>query len=202
MTEAATEAEWTRWGSKLLDGLTEVPRSTRSECSDDLRDSEPPNETSEAECRTGCVTVAQDTRSERSGQGAALKPLKLIFEEDDEIGHAVASEMLKRKDEREVIIEMKKPSTYWRPCSGCGAVTHFVCAKLCDAATYMPKDSWFTHQATPLCARCSRLHGRCHYCRGVSWASPPRGAQDPEASGDPEASPSYSGRTFFPRFET
>ena len=185
----------------MKDQLADGSQSSGPERSEDLNDSESLKTDSEVNDRVGYVTIAQDSKSERTERKTAPKPLKLIFEEDDQIGHAIASELLRRQDERGVIIEVKKPSTHWQPCSGCGVITNYVCADLCDAATYMPQDSWFTNQATPLCAKCSRLHQRCHYCRGVSWATPPRGIYDPESSGDPEASPTYSGRTFFPKYE-
>ena len=62
---------------------------------------------------------------------------------------------------------------FWRPCVDCGLRTGCFCDG-CFASTRLPLETWKAGQRTPLCTDCDRRHGGlCHYCRGLSWATPP-----------------------------
>ena len=69
---------------------------------------------------------------------------------------------------------------FWRPCVDCGLRTGGFCDG-CFASTRLPLETWIAGQRTPLCTDCDRRHGGlCHYCRGLSWATPPtRGPERP-----------------------
>ena len=72
-----------------------------------------------------------------------------------------------------------------QPCVDCGVMTTTFCNGLeqeCYAARHLPKDSWAPLQRTPLCPACEDLHRFCHYCRKVSWATPPPRLGPPEAT--------------------
>ena len=47
--------------------------------------------------------------------------------------------------------------------------------KPCFAAERIPssKQTWMRNQRTAFCTGCERKFGFCHYCRGVSMATPP-----------------------------
>ena len=59
-----------------------------------------------------------------------------------------------------------------RPCVDCGLITGRFC-DWCYAQDRDPNAEWAAGQLTPLCSKCDWKHGRCHYCRGLSWATPP-----------------------------
>ena len=61
-----------------------------------------------------------------------------------------------------------------RPCVDCGLKTGNFCEH-CFAADRLPKEQWAAGQMTPLCTVCDHKHENagCHFCRGVSWATPP-----------------------------
>ena len=66
--------------------------------------------------------------------------------------------------------------TLVRPCVDCGLRTGWFCDGLerpCFARHWLPKELWARGQRTPLCSRCERLRGTCHYCRRVQSATPP-----------------------------
>ena len=44
----------------------------------------------------------------------------------------------------------------------------------CLAFDRMPNGHWEAGQMTPLCSHCDNKHGRCHFCRGISWCTPER----------------------------
>ena len=69
---------------------------------------------------------------------------------------------------------------FCRPCVDCGLRTECFCDG-CVASTRLPLETWNAGQRTPLCTDCDRRHGGlCHYCRGLSWATPPtRGPERP-----------------------
>ena len=60
-----------------------------------------------------------------------------------------------------------------RPCVDCGRRTGSFCDH-CLAADRLPEEEWVEGQQTPLCTVCDRLHNRCHFCRGLTWARPPQ----------------------------
>ena len=72
-----------------------------------------------------------------------------------------------------------------RPCVDCGVMTGCYC-DFCLAACRMPPEVWCDGQMTPLCTRCDRAHGECHFCRGLSWCTPPTRPYHVEALGAEE----------------
>ena len=65
----------------------------------------------------------------------------------------------------------------YRPCVDCGRHTGRFC-DYCLAATRLPDERWVPGQPTPLCSKCDNEWDCCHFCRGLTWATPP-------ASGSP-----------------
>ena len=59
-----------------------------------------------------------------------------------------------------------------RPCVDCGLQTGCYCDH-CRAADRMPEEKWAKGQMTPLCTRCDKTWGACHFCRGLLWCVPP-----------------------------
>ena len=59
-----------------------------------------------------------------------------------------------------------------RPCVDCGLITGVFC-DFCVAKDRLPGEEWCDNQHTPLCSKCDRKHGRCHYCWGCLWVTPP-----------------------------
>jgi hypothetical protein len=72
----------------------------------------------------------------------------------------------------------------YRPCVDCGKKTGNYCETLlqvgkslwqggvCLADENVPSENWAPHQRTPLCTDCERVHGACHFCRGVHLRTP------------------------------
>ena len=65
-----------------------------------------------------------------------------------------------------------------RPCVDCGLRTGRFCdgwpvRDSCKAAVRIPSEEWAEGQLTPYCSICEDRRGYCHFCRGVSWATPP-----------------------------
>jgi len=59
-----------------------------------------------------------------------------------------------------------------RPCVDCGLMTGSFCENDCSAAGWMPNEAWRGNQITPHCTHCEHKFLFCHYCRGVSMATP------------------------------
>ena len=59
-----------------------------------------------------------------------------------------------------------------RPCVDCGLITGRFC-DFCLAEERCPTEVWCENQMTPLCSKCEEKHDKCHFCRKVSWATPP-----------------------------
>ena len=59
-----------------------------------------------------------------------------------------------------------------RPCVDCGLITGSF-SDFCLAEQRCPTEVWSKNQMTPLCTKCDRKHHMCHFCRKVSWATPP-----------------------------
>ena len=59
-----------------------------------------------------------------------------------------------------------------RPCVDCGLKTGCYC-DYCRACDRCPKEEWADGQMTPLCTNCDKKHGACHFCRRLSWCTPP-----------------------------
>ncbi len=79
-----------------------------------------------------------------------------------------------------------------RPCVDCGLWTGRYC-DFCLAADRIPKENWIENQHTPLCSKCDNKYGRCHFCRGQSWATrPPWRPETVEETAQPSASSSSS----------
>ena len=78
------------------------------------------------------------------------------------------------------VLAMGDEADLKRPCVDCGLRTGCFCDG-CFASTRLPLETWIAGQRTPLCTDCDRRHGGlCHYCRGLSWATPPtRGPERP-----------------------
>ncbi len=66
-----------------------------------------------------------------------------------------------------------------RPCVDCGLITGRYC-DYCLAATRIPTETWIQNQHTPLCSKCDNKYGKCHFCRGQSWATRPPWRPEPE----------------------
>ena len=66
-----------------------------------------------------------------------------------------------------------------RPCVDCGLITGRYC-DFCLAVTRIPTEAWIQNQHTPLCSKCDWKHGKCHFCRGQSWATRPPWRPEPE----------------------
>ena len=73
------------------------------------------------------------------------------------------------------------PKTLKRPCVDCGLVTGRFCdgpkgesGPQCFASEKVPDERWVQNQRTPLCSHCDNKHGKCHFCRGLLWCTPPR----------------------------
>ena len=67
-------------------------------------------------------------------------------------------------------------ATLVRPCVDCGLHTGNFCDGVeapCLAAVRVPEEHWVEGQATPLCSKCDRKHGACHFCRRVPRCCPP-----------------------------
>ena len=60
-----------------------------------------------------------------------------------------------------------------RPCVDCGLKTGCYC-DYCRACDRCPKEKWADGQMTPLCTNCDNRQGACHFCRGLSWCTPPQ----------------------------
>ncbi len=66
-----------------------------------------------------------------------------------------------------------------RPCVDCGLYTGRYC-DYCLAASRIPTETWIDNQHTPLCSKCDNRFGKCHFCRGQSWATRPPWRPEPE----------------------
>ena len=59
-----------------------------------------------------------------------------------------------------------------RSCVDCGMLTGAFCDLECLARARIPSEQWLRDQLTPHCSACDAKYGSCHFCRGVSWATP------------------------------
>ena len=59
-----------------------------------------------------------------------------------------------------------------RPCVDCGLITGGYC-DYCLAEMHAPDEEWCENQHTPLCSKCDIQYYACHFCRGLSWVTPP-----------------------------
>ena len=85
--------------------------------------------------------------------------------------HSV-SKMAEHVDRMEVLAFGAAAMLYW-PCSGCGRRTGGFC-DTCFAIQRYPEQQWASHQRTSVCGACDQhVHGRCHFCRGHPWVTPP-----------------------------
>ena len=73
------------------------------------------------------------------------------------------------------------PTILTRPCVDCGLFTGAFCDAECLAAYRLPSEHWAPGQRTPHCTTCDRRYGRCHYCRGAHWCTPPGWRPAPSA---------------------
>ena len=63
-----------------------------------------------------------------------------------------------------------------RSCVDCGRVTGRFCDGIiaeCYAEDRVPGEKWGRGQRTPLCSECDNRKLACHFCRGLSWRTPP-----------------------------
>ena len=58
-----------------------------------------------------------------------------------------------------------------RPCVDCGQITGGFC-DYCVAKDRLPSERWCGNQHTPLCPTCDQMRDKCHFCYGMSWATP------------------------------
>ena len=73
-----------------------------------------------------------------------------------------------------------------RPCVDCGLITGNFCETErqrghilwqggnCFVADHERGSDWAPYQRTPLCTKCEKLHGSCHFCRKVHSCTPPQ----------------------------
>jgi hypothetical protein len=67
--------------------------------------------------------------------------------------------------------------TLCRPYVDNGLFTGSFCEFECTAAGRIPSELWEIGQLTPHCTRCDHMFGACHFCRGISMATPPTWGQ-------------------------
>ena len=75
------------------------------------------------------------------------------------------------------VAEEHQPCLLLRPCVDCGLKTGCYC-DYCKAVDRLPDEQWAKGQMTPLCTKCDKKQGACHFCRGLLWCVPPPNGSD------------------------
>ena len=70
-----------------------------------------------------------------------------------------------------VAMEVLALSSEESPCVDCGLITGRFCEG-CFARDRDFKEVWVDGQPIALWSECNWMHGGCHYCRGLPWATP------------------------------